>query len=380
MVTRAKTSLILLPLLWGSIGSYAGNVKSVTLYTPYTEISVPPGESINYTIDVINNSNVIRTMEISLIGLPDGWNYKLNSGGWNIGKISVLPGEKKSLNLNLDVPLKIDKGKYEFKILAKGYDLLPLIINVSEQGTFKSEFISDQTNMKGPSNSSFTFNADLKNSTAEKQNYALLANAPRGWDVTLKANYKQVASVNVDPNSSTNVSIDIKPPLKVEAGTYRIPVRAVTNTTSADLELEVVITGSFDVELTTPRGLLSNKITAGEEKRVEMLVRNTGSAELEDIKFDFSAPANWDVVFEPKEVDKLQPGKFTKVFATIKADKKAIPGDYITNLEVTTPETSSKVAYRVSVETPLMWGWTGILITFISVAGVFQLFRKYGRR
>jgi uncharacterized membrane protein len=312
--------------------------------------------------------------------LPEGWEYNLKSGGWNIGKISVLPGEKKSVNLNLDVPLKIDKGKYQFKVLAKGYDLLPITINVSEQGTFKTEFTTDQPNMKGHTNSSFTFSADLKNSTAEKQNYALHANAPRGWDVTLKANYKQVASVNVDPNSSTAVSIEIKPPAKVKAGTYKIPVSAVTNTTSANLEFEVVITGSYDMELTTPRGLLSTKITAGEEKRVELLVRNTGSAELEDVEFDFSAPANWDVVFEPKKVDKLQPGKSTNVFATIKADKKAIPGDYVTNIEATTPEASSKAAFRISVETPLMWGWTGVLITFASVGGVYQLFRKYGRR
>ena len=382
MKTRAKAKLlILLPLLWLSIGANATeNLKSITLYTPYTEISVPPGESINYTIDVINNSNVVRTMAISLVGLPDDWNYNLKSGGWNIKKISVLPGESKSLNLNLDVPLKVDKGSYEFKVLAKGYDLLPLVVNVSEHGTFKTEFLSDQTNMKGHASSSFNFNAELKNSTAEKQNYALHANAPRGWNVSLKANYKEVASVSVDPNSSVNVSVEVKPPARIEAGTYKIPVRAVTNNTAADLELEVVITGSYDVELTTPRGLLSNKITAGEEKRVEMLVRNTGSAELADVEMGFSAPANWDVVFDPKKIEKLQPGKSTKVFATIKADKKAIPGDYITNLEASTPEAASEVAYRISVETPLMWGWTGVLITLVSVGGIFQLFRKYGRR
>ena len=29
--------------------------QSVALYTPYTKISVPPGESIGYSVDVINN-------------------------------------------------------------------------------------------------------------------------------------------------------------------------------------------------------------------------------------------------------------------------------------------------------------------------------------
>ena len=74
--------------------------NSVTLYTPYTKISVPPGESINYNIDIINNSSEIQNVEISLSGLPHGWNYVLKSGGWKIGQISVLPGGKQSLTLD----------------------------------------------------------------------------------------------------------------------------------------------------------------------------------------------------------------------------------------------------------------------------------------
>ena len=50
-----------------------------------------------------------------------------------------------------------------------------------------------------------------------------------------------------------------------EAGTYKIPVRAATNGSSADLGLEVVITGSYGIELTTPTGLLSTSITAGDQ-------------------------------------------------------------------------------------------------------------------
>ena len=66
----------------------------------------------------------------------------------------------------------------------------------------------------------------------------------------------------MEANSSQNVSIEIVPPANVEAGNYKIPVRAATGTTSADLELEVVVTGSYEMELSTPRGLLSTEITA----------------------------------------------------------------------------------------------------------------------
>ncbi len=375
-------SLFLFPLfgIMSTVNNAALAANSVTLYTPYTKISVPPGESIDYTIDVINNSSELQNVEISLAGMPKGWNYILKSGGWNIGQLSILPGEKKSLSLKVEVPLKVNKGSYRFKVMAGGFYSLPLVVIVSEQGTFETEFTTGQPNMEGHASSSFTFKADLKNRTADKQLYALKANAGRGWNVIFKANYKQVTSVSIDANSAEDITIDIDPPDKIEAGTYKIPVIAATSTTSASLDLEVVITGSYEMELTTPGGLLSTSITAGDEKRVELLIKNTGSAELTDISLSYSAPVNWNVTFDPKKVDNLEPGKDVRVLATIKADKKAIAGDYVTNLEARTPEVSSKAAFRISVKTPMLWGWIGVLIIIAALGSVYYLFRKYGRR
>jgi uncharacterized membrane protein len=166
----------------------------------------------------------------------------------------------------------------------------------------------------------------------------------------------------------------------VEAGTYKIPVRAATNASSADLELEVVITGSFGIELTTPTGLLSTSITAGDQKRIALIVRNTGSAELKNIQLSGSAPRDWEVIFDPKKIEKVGAGETAPVFASIKASKKAIAGDYSTNLEAKTQEVSSKASFRISVRTPMIWGWVGVLIIFVALGSVYYLFRKYGRR
>jgi uncharacterized membrane protein len=157
-------------------------------------------------------------------------------------------------------------------------------------------------------------------------------------------------------------------------------VSASNSSSSGDLELEVVITGSYGMELSTPTGLLSTDITAGESKQIDLVVVNTGSSELSDIKPEFSAPVNWSVTFDPKKVDRLQTGQSTHIYATLKADKKAIPGDYVLNLEAKTPEISSKASFRISVETPLLWGWIGVVITLAALGSVYYLFRKYGRR
>jgi uncharacterized membrane protein len=383
MITRKRIVATLLFPLFGMMfltGQTAIPADSAFLYTAYTKISVSPGESIEFPIEAINNSKEIQIGDITIEGLPRGWNYSLKAGTWKIGQLSVIGGERKSFSLQIDIPLKVNKGSYRFRVMAGAFTPLPLSVIVSEQGTFKTEFTSDQANMQGHASSLFTFNANLKNRTSDKQSYALIAEPARGWNVTFKSNYQPVTSVSVEPNATQAITIEVKAPESVEAGKYRIPVTASTSTTSAFQVLEVVITGTYNMELTTPTGLLSTSITAGDTKRVEMAVNNTGSSELTEINFTATAPVNWEVTFDPKKVEKLQPGATVPVFAIIKADKKAITGDYATTIEAKTPEVSSKISFRISVETPLLWGWVGVLIIIAALGSVYYLFRKYGRR
>lgn len=357
-----------------------GFAQGVTLYTPYTKISVPPGQSIDYSIDVINNGSAVRNASLTVTGLPKDWSYELKSGGWSVGQVSVLPKERKNVSLQVQVPFKVNKGTYTFQVVAPGLGQLPLTVVVSEQGAFKTEFSSAQPNMEGAANSTFTFNATLRNSTAEDQVYALQAQAPPGWNVSFKADYKQVSSVNIESYKSKDITIEIKPTDDSKAGKYKVPVLATTSATSADLALEVVVTGSYGLELTTPSGLMSGNMTAGDTKHIDLTVKNTGSAELKDVQLQSSAPAKWEVTFEPQKIDNLIPGGYVNVKAAIKADKKAIPGDYVVNIDAKTAEVSSKASFRMAVETSLLWGWLGILIIVLALGSVYYLFRKYGRR
>lgn len=355
-------------------------LKSVVLYTPFTKISVPPGESIDYSVELINQTEEVKTADIYLSGLPRGWTYELKSGAWNLKQLSVLPKEKKSFSLKIEVPLKVNKGAYRLNLSAGNEYTLPLTVVVSEQGTYQTEFTTQQPNMEGHAGSNFTFSANLRNRTGEKQLYALNAGAPRGWEVIFRAAGKQVSSVSVEANATESVTIEIKPPAMIEAGSYKIPVQSYTNATSAKLELEVVITGSYKLELTTPRGLLSSDITAGEEKEIELQVRNTGSSELSDIKLNANTPIDWVVKFDPEKIDKLPAGENAKAIARIKASKKAIPGDYVVKMDARTPESTSNADFRISVKTSMLWGWIGVLVIIGVLGGVYYLFRKYGRR
>jgi uncharacterized membrane protein len=378
-----KSAVLLFVLSYGIISFGNNNVISgdtVLLYTPYTKISVPPGESIDYAIDVINNGKILENLDLSVSGIPRSWTYTLKSGAWNIKEISVLPEEKRSLTLRIEVPYLVNKGNYRFSVVAGGTYTLPLTVNVSEHGTYKTEFISRQANMQGHGGSAFSYNAELRNRTGEAQTYALQGEVPRGWTITFRANGQQVTSVEAAPNSTVIVSIDIKPSDQVEEGKYVIPVKAVSGSSSGDLSLEAVITGTYKMEMTTSTGILSANIVAGEEKRIDLVIKNTGTSVLSDVQLTYSAPVNWEVKFEPKKIDAILAGREATGTATIKADRKAIPGDYLTNLEARTPDASSKTSLRMSVRTPMLWGWAGILIILAGVGIVWYLFRKFGRR
>ncbi len=383
MANRAfsqKQLFVLFLSAFSFLASRSEAAESIELYTPYTKIIVPPGETVEYTIDVKNNSQVTQEAELAVTGLPSGWTATLKAGGYTISRIAVLPGEKKSLNLKIEVPRKVNKGNHSFRVQAGNLDVLPLVITVSEQGSLKTEFFTDQINLQGDSKADFRFSARLKNQTGDDQVYALQALPPAGWNVIFKPNNKQATAVEVAPNATASISIEVKPPLNVEAGTYTIPVEASNRSTSANLELEVVITGSYELDLTTPSGLLSSKITAGGKKDVELSLVNTGSVPLENIVLKAAAPAGWSVTFSPEKITQIATGERSQVYAHIKAADRAIPGDYAVTLTAQAKESTSKAAFRISVKTPLLWGWIGILIVGLTLAAIIYLFRKYGRR
>lgn len=58
------------PDLYATTTHASDTTQGVLLYTPYVKISVPPGESIDYSIDVINHTAEVINADISLEGMP----------------------------------------------------------------------------------------------------------------------------------------------------------------------------------------------------------------------------------------------------------------------------------------------------------------------
>ncbi|KWX80491.1 hypothetical protein AMQ83_35490 [Paenibacillus riograndensis] len=375
--------LLLSGLVWSSNAGLpkAAAAGTVELYTPYVELSAAPGESVSYPVDVINHGTATQKVGLSFDAGGNFWKYELTAGGRQVQQLAVKGGDTQSVNLQLEVPLKINKGSYTFAVNAPGQDSLTLKVNVSEQGTFKTELAVDQSNMEGHSDTTFTYSAVLRNHTAQKQSYALAAQAADGWDVRIKADGNSVTSVALEAGAEKNISIEAKPPEQVKAGTYKIPVTATSGSTSTQAELEAVVTGTYGIQLSTSDNLLSTDVKAGGERRINLVITNTGSAPLEDVSLTSQGtPTGWEVSFDPSTVRTIAPGETATTQAIIKSSGNSLPGDYVVTLSAASAAKSATADMRVTVKTSVFWGWIGVLIIAAVIGGIYYLFRKFGRR
>jgi uncharacterized membrane protein len=234
--------------------------------------------------------------------------------------------------------------------------------------------------MEGHSDSTFTYSAVLRNRTTQKQTYAFSAQADQGWDVRFKADGNSVTSVEVEPNTEKSITIEVKPPEQIKAGTYEIPISATSGDTTANAKIEAVVTGTYDMKFSTVDDRLSADVGAGSERKLTFVVQNTGSAELQDLSFSSAAPTDWEVSFEPSSITSIAPGESKQVQATIKSSKKSLPGDYVVSLTASSANKSANADLRVTVKSSVLWGWVGVLIILAVCGGIYYLFRKYGRR
>ena len=379
---KKKGIVLLVILLLGGLGlaGTAFAAEPIELYTPLTKLAASPGQTVNYSVEVLNNTSGIQHIGLRVTGLPGDWETELKSNGYLVSEVAVKPGDTLDLTLSVTVPLAVEKGDFRFQLATDRGVSLPLVVTVTEAGTFRTELTSDQPNLEGAADASFTYTIKLANKTAEQQTYALRHGAPEGWDVTFTSAGKNVSSVVVEPNATSNITVNVKPAISVEAGTYKIPIEAASASTGGTVELEAVITGTYKLEMTTDNELLSADITAGNERKINLVLRNTGSSDLADIKLSSTRPSNWEVTFEQADDIAIPAGESKTITATIKASNKAIAGDYVVGIRAGNSQVEQSISLRMSVKTPVLWGWIGILIVVAVALGIVYLFRKYGRR
>ena len=127
-----------------------------------------------------------------------------------------------------------------------------------------------------------------------------------------------------------------------------------------------------------PKALLTIRI---KDNFFSAELKNKGSATIDDITFSSDKPEGWTIEFTPEEVSSLAAGKTKTIDINIKPDAKAIAGDYSVSFKATSEEaTAQNLEIRVTVETPTIWGWTGVGIIVVVIAGLAFVIMRFSRR
>lgn len=244
----------------------------------------------------------------------------------------------------------------------------------------KSDFSAQLINIESTTKDPFRFNITLHNSAGESRIYQLEAKTPEGWSSTIRTQGSQVTAVKLDANQSSSLSVELVAPIFAKSGKYNVPVTATAGGNTLQIDLEAVVKGSYGLELTTPSGRLSDDVTEGSNKTVELVVKNTGTLTLENLEISAQTPPQWGATFDPSKIDRLEAGQSQTIKASLTVPDKTIAGDYVTTFTARNNGQTANAVFRMTVTTSVLSGWLGIVVILIAVWLIYYLIRKYGRR
>jgi uncharacterized membrane protein len=379
---RAALVLGLVAVLAGPAAPLAGAAEGLTVTTPFPAVVAEPGGTASFklTIDVA----AARRVDLEATGLPEGWTARFRGGGQVVDGAYVDPKNPPEITLDVDVPDDAPAGTASLAVVATSgglRDTLPLSVRIAEAVAGEVTLSSDFPELRGPSGTTFTFTVTLKNETAAEATFTMDAVGPAGWTVSAKpSGQSQATSTTVPAGGSSTITVTADPPSLVEAGTYPLRVSVAGGGETASLDLQVVITGTYALAVSTPDQVLSTTANAGSESSLQVTITNTGTAPVTAVTPSATAPTNWEVTFEPASIASIAPGATETVTAQMTPSGDAIAGDYNVVIKAAGEEADDSVTIRVRVETPQLWWIVGVVLIVATFAGLYWVFRTYGRR
>ncbi len=363
---------------------------NLTITTAYPAVVVAPGSHVTFNVNVMTAAP--EHIALALTGAPDTWKPTLHGGGFVIDAVET-SGTDASTNsqtptaIRVDVDVPADATGTTRMVLrgtaaSGGFVELPLAVRVEANATGDVTINTDFPSLRGPSSQTFNFNLTLKNDTAEDLTFSVNAQGPAGWTVNANlTGQSQAASAIVKAGSTSGVTVSATPPAGAAADTYDIQVVAVAGERNITGSLQVEVTGSYDLALSTQSAVLNGRGTAGSASPLVITVTNSGTAAVTNVNLTASAPSGWDVTFDQPTIASIGANETTNVNATIKPSGDAIAGDYnITFTAAGDQSTRDTMDIRYTVETSLLWGVIGVALIVAVVAAIWWVFQRYGRR
>ncbi len=379
LLATSVLALVLIPTL--APAALAADALTVT--TPYPSVSVNPGTKVSFNIAIKTSSSAI--VQLSLAGVPSAWTAELHGGGFVVSAVQTNGTDATDVRLDVDVPSDAT-GTTPMTLTAHGNGAtvtLPLSVTAKAGAGGEVKVTSDFETLRGASNQTFTFNLNVANGKDQDLTYSATGQGPDGWTVTTAlTGSAQAASATVKASGTSGVTVTVKPAADAAADTYPIAIVTTVGSEQFTTNLNVEITGSYTLSLSTPNDLLSAHGPSGAVTDQTFTITNTGTAPITNVTLSASPPANWKVEFDPTSTASIAANQDVTVTAHITPSGDAIAGDYQITFTAkgTEGSASANTTLRFTVEASILGAIVGAVVIVAAIGGLYWVFRRYGRR
>jgi uncharacterized membrane protein len=237
------------------------------------------------------------------------------------------------------------------------------------------------------SGTSFSYDITLEYTGTNRITVSLANTQVQGWGTLIQYLGKQINSIDIGPAQYGSASATISLTLSPESGKlplpgdYSVTLKATSGSFNPSIDLKATVKAKYSYIMTAETGRLSISATAGQENHYSLVLTNTSSEALKNLAFNSTKPENWIVTFKPEKIDSLGVNQTQQVDVVITPPSgKTIAGDYMLTLRSNNEQVNSSMDVRVTALTPSIWGYVGIIIVVVVIAGIVVLFMKLGRR
>jgi uncharacterized membrane protein len=355
--------------------------QGLTLTTPFPGITASPDSRVSFDLQVDANEAALIDLEVR--GVPATWRATLIGGGTVVNRVQLNGDDPAEVRLDVTIPADAS-GTTRITVNASDSESsvdLPLDIVEADAGGEVS-LTAEVEGLRGDSEETFTFNLNVVNDKAEDLTFTTTASGPVGWDVdATPTGQANAVSATVEAGSEAGITVTVAAPENVPAGQYPIVVTATVGGEQLTRDLVVEITGSYSLLVSTQSGALSGRGPSGGPTEVTLTVENTGTAPVTNVTITSTPPSDWTVTFDPADpIPSIGPDEVVEVMARITPAGDAIAGDYELTFRATAEEADDTAELRFTVEASILGAVLGGALIIAAFAGLWWVFRRYGRR
>ncbi len=357
----------------------------IKLKSTYLSVSEEKGQNIELPLSVSNVGEVDKKVMLSW-DMPAGWDVTFRtSTGMAVKTLLLSSGQSEGLTIEMETSDDVSVGAYDIIVTATDVngavlDILELDVSLTK-ATSEIEVISSFSEVSVEAGSSITFPLVVWNQgEADAFTLFTVPDVPDNWDTSFIVDDLEISSIRIPGGESTTIELIVRPPNSVASDVYSMTV-VIESADSSEHELDftIEVAGSYELEL--EMSTLYTTSSIGGSVTYTGKVTNKGQTAVTTLYLDALLPEDWEAIINPTQISSLEPRDSIMFTIEVELPGDTETGDYLVTMQTISDQMESdEIDVRITAQASNTWGYIGIGIAIISVAGAAFLFKRFKRR